>query len=66
MTIGERLKRLRIEKGLMQEEVGNIIGVTKGAVQKYESGQIGNFRADMIKQLCDLFGIAPGILSSTK
>lgn len=59
MTIGERLKRLRIEKGLTQEEVGNMLGVTKGAIQKYESGQITNFRADTIKQLCMLFGIAP-------
>ena len=38
MTIGERLKRLRIEKGLTQEEVGKILGVTKGAIQKYENG----------------------------
>lgn len=59
MSIGERLKRLRIEKGLTQEKVGNILGITKGAVQKYESGQITNFRADTIKQLCDLCGIAP-------
>lgn len=59
MTIGERLKRLRIEKGLTQEEVGKIIGVTKGAIQKYENGHITNFRADTIKQLCILFGIAP-------
>lgn len=59
MTIGERLKRLRIEKGLTQEEVGNILGVTKGAVQKYETGQIGNFRADTIKKLSILYGIAP-------
>lgn len=59
MTIGERLKRLRIEKGLTQEEVGKILGVTKGAVQKYETGQIGNFRADTIKHLSALFGIAP-------
>lgn len=59
MTIGERLKRLRIEKGLTQEEVGKILGVTKGAVQKYETGQITNFRSDTIKKLCNLFGIAP-------
>lgn len=59
MTIGERLKRLRIEKGLTQEEVGKILGVTKGAVQKYETGQITNFRSDTIKKLSILYGIAP-------
>lgn len=59
MTIGERLKRLRIEKGLTQEEVGKILGVTKGAVQKYETGQITNFRSDTIKKFSMLYGIAP-------
>lgn len=59
MTIGERLKRLRTERGMTQEEVGQILGITKGAVQKYESGQITNFRADTIKKLCKLFQIAP-------
>lgn len=59
MTIGERLKRLRIEKGLTQEEVGNILGITKAAVQKYENGTITNFRSDTIRKLCLLFGIAP-------
>lgn len=59
MTIGERLKRLRTEKGLTQEEVGNILGITKAAVQKYENGTITNFRSDTIRKLCKLFGIAP-------
>lgn len=59
MTIGERLKRLRIEREMTQEEVGNILGITKGAVQKYESGQITNFRSDTIRKLCQLFKIAP-------
>lgn len=59
VTIGERLKRLRVERGMTQKEVGKILGITKGAVQKYESGQITNFRTETIKQLSVLFGIAP-------
>lgn len=59
MTIGERLKRLRTEKGLTQEEVGNILGITKAAVQKYENGTITNFKSDTIRKLSILFGIAP-------
>lgn len=59
MTIGERLKRLRTEKGLTQEEVGNILGITKAAVQKYENGTITNFKSDTIRKLCQLYGIAP-------
>lgn len=59
MTIGERLKRLRLEKGLTQEELGRIVGVTKAAIQKYESGQIKNFKAESIRKLSDYFGMAP-------
>lgn len=59
MTIGERLKRLRTEKGLTQEEVGNVLGITKAAVQKYENGTITNFKSDTIRKLSILFGIAP-------
>lgn len=59
MNIGERLKRLRLERGMTQQEVGEALGITKGAVQKYESGQIVNFRSDTIRKLCDLFGMAP-------
>lgn len=59
MTIGERIKRLRLESGMTQEEVGKALGITKGAVQKYESGQIVNLRADMIRKMCLLFRTTP-------
>lgn len=59
MTIGEWIKRLRLESGMTQEEVGKALGITKGAVQKYESGQIVNLRADMIRKICLLFRTTP-------
>ena len=59
MTIGERIKRLRLEKGLTQEEVGKELGITKAAVQKYESNRITNFRVDMIRKMCILFDTTP-------
>lgn len=36
--IGRRVRELRIKKGLSQQELGNIIGVTKVSVCGYESG----------------------------
>ena len=42
MTIGERIKRLRMEKNMTQEELGAILGVKKATIQKYESGEIRN------------------------
>ena len=35
--IGERLKNLRLENGLKQEELATIIGVKKSAVSNYEN-----------------------------
>ena len=38
MLIGKRIKELRIEKGLSQQQLGEIIGVTKVSVCGYENG----------------------------
>lgn len=51
MTVGERLRTLWISFGLSQAELGRIVGVTKAAIQKYESGQIKNFKIDTISGL---------------
>ena len=36
--VGKRLKELRIEKGLSQQELGDAIGVTKVSICGYETG----------------------------
>lgn len=38
MLIGKRIKDMRIEKGLSQQELGDIIGVTKVSICGYENG----------------------------
>ena len=38
MSIGSRIKERRLELGLTQEALANMIGVTKGAVANYENG----------------------------
>jgi len=38
MIIGERIKQARLEKGLTQEKLGNLIGVSKVSVCGYETG----------------------------
>lgn len=59
MTVGERIKTYRLEKGWTQEELGKQLGVGKAAVQKYESGQVQNLKSSTIKILCDLFNAQP-------
>lgn len=53
------IKRLRKKHNMTQEELGNILGVTKASVQKYENGSIVNLKADTLRKLCETFKVAP-------
>ena len=57
MNIGERILKLRKEKGLSQEEVANIIGVSRQTISKWETGE-SNPDFDKIVPLCDLYNIS--------
>lgn len=59
MKVCERIQKLRMSKGLTQKELGDLLGVTKETIKKYENGQIRNLKADTIKKLTDYFGVPP-------
>lgn len=61
MSVGATIKKLRQEKGMTQEELGNLLGVKKAAVQKWESGQVQNLKHETIKRLCEVFGKNPSV-----
>ena len=46
---GERIKKLRKEKGLTQEQLGNLLGVKKSAIAKYENNRVSNLKKDTIQ-----------------
>lgn len=62
MNMGERIKQLRKEKGLTQEELGKYIGVKKAAIMKYEKGNVKNMKRSSIETLSKLFGVTPSYL----
>lgn len=62
MKMGDIIKQLRLEKGLTQEELGNIVNVKKAAVQKWESGQTKNLKRSVILKLSEFFGVTPSYL----
>ena len=62
MEIGQKIKEARIAKGLTQEELGNIVGVQKSAIAKYESGRVVNIKRSMLRKLADALGIRPSEL----
>ena len=59
VEIGEKIKAARIAKGMTQEELGQILGVQKSAVAKYESGRIVNIKRSTLKKISDILGIPP-------
>lgn len=59
MTIGEKIKRLRQEKGMTQEELGKAIGVQKAAINKYELGIVVNLKKEKISQLAKALDVNP-------
>lgn len=59
MDIGAKIRSARIAKGLTQEELGDILGVQKSAIAKYENGRIVNIKRSTLKKLSDVLGIPP-------
>lgn len=56
MTIGERLLKLRREKNISQEELANVLDVSRQTVSKWETDQ-STPDFDKIIPLCEYFGI---------
>lgn len=62
MDIGEKIRAARIAKGMTQEELGEILGVQKSAIAKYENGRIVNIKRSTLKKISDVLGIRPSEL----
>jgi repressor LexA len=58
MSFGTRLRNLRKKKGLTQDELGELIGVKKAAIQKLESDSVQSLKISSIKTLCEFFNIS--------
>lgn len=56
-SIGERIKYLRISKGINQEELGKKLGLVKSTISMYENNK-STPDADMLTRLADYFGVS--------
>ena len=57
MTFKDRLKDLRIQKGLTQEELGQKVGLQKAAIYKYEKGLVVNLKRSTIEKLANALSV---------
>lgn len=62
MDIGLKIRAARKAKGLSQEDLGNLLGVQKSAVAKYENGRIVNIKRSTLKKISDVLDINPSEL----
>ena len=62
MTIGERIKKLRRDMGVTQDELAIFAHTTKQTIHKYEVGIIKNIPASKIKLLADKLNTTPAYL----
>lgn len=62
MTIGEKIKHLRKQQGITQEELATAASTTKQTIHKYETGIISNIPASKIKAMSDKLHTTPAYL----
>lgn len=65
MTIGEKIARLRIARGYSQEELAELLSVSRQAVSKWEiNGALPGI--DKVLQLSEIFGVSTDDLLNSK
>lgn len=64
MSIGHKIKSARLAKGYTQEELGQMLGVQKSAIAKYESGRVVNIKRSTLKKISEILDIKPSELIS--
>lgn len=62
MEMGQLIHELRLKKDLTLEELGDLVGVGKSTVRKWENGMIENMKRDKISKLADALGVSPAYL----
>lgn len=62
MTVGDRIKQLRVEKGFTQQQLAESAGVSKQAIFKYENNIVTNIPSDKVRAIARLLGVEPAFL----
>ena len=60
--MGEIIKEERIKAGLTQTELGEMLGVQKNAVCKWEKGRVLHIGQDKLYLMAKIFGVSPSYL----
>jgi transcriptional regulator with XRE-family HTH domain len=66
LEIGQKIKKARLERGLTQQELGDIVGVQKSAIAKYENGRVVNIKRSTLQKIASALNIRPSELIFTE
>lgn len=62
MKTADKIKKLRLEKGLSQEQLGELVGLQKAAINKYETGRVVNIKRTTLQKFAMIFDVSPAEL----
>lgn len=62
MKIGDKIRAARLAKGMTQEELGELVGVKKSAIAKYESGRVVNIKRSTLQKIIKVLNMRPSEL----
>lgn len=62
MEMKDRIKELRLNKGLTQRELGVLLGVQDSVVAKYENGKVQNIKRATIEKMAQIFNCSPAYI----
>lgn len=63
MTVGERIKRRRLQLGLSVDDIADKLGKSRATVYRYENGDIENMPYDVLIPLAKILDTRPGVLT---
>ena len=62
MTVGDRIRQVRQEQDVTQQELADYIGVSKQAVYKYENNIVTNIPTDKVDAIAKRLKVSPAYL----
>ena len=62
VELGRLIKEARKAKGMTQQELGDIVGLQKSAIAKYESGRVVNIKRSTLQKIASALNIRPSEL----
>ena len=65
-TFGERLEDLRRDHNMTQAELADVLKISKGTLQNYETNNYKDLSFSVVKSIADLFDVSMDYLAGRK